>query len=51
VGNAKTTKSTRGMFNGNYISIITNGKYLVDLGKDRKYGKTRKRIVEIIIVG
>jgi hypothetical protein len=33
VGNAKTTKRTKGMFNGNYILIIADGRYPVDLGK------------------
>jgi len=33
VGNAKSTKRTRGMFNAKYISIFTDGRYLVNLGK------------------
>jgi len=33
VGNAKTTKSTRGMFIGKYISIFVDGGYQTDLEK------------------
>jgi hypothetical protein len=33
VRNAKSTKRMKGMFTKKYISIFTNGRYPVDLGK------------------
>jgi hypothetical protein len=33
VGNAKTTKKTRGMFSGKYFLIFANGRYIINLGK------------------
>jgi hypothetical protein len=33
LGNAKTTKRTRGMFSGKYILIFIDGKYSTKLGK------------------